>query len=207
MSNIEIALAVSLAAWLFLLTIGLGVAIRQVGLLTMEINRRFGQPDGATALALGAAIPDHVRRALPELARDDDSYVLWLSASCMSCKEVALQLQEGWDSGRQRPLLDRSLVLVTGSGPHASTISALIPEPVAQVADPVATRLATDLQLPGTPFVLAIREGEVAGWSVVKGFDDVVELRNRNARNAGARSRNARHDTTEQALDAVASQD
>jgi hypothetical protein len=104
-------------------------------------------------------------------------YVVWLSSTCSSCVGAAASIGEAPGKARHRNLLGSiGAVLISGSGPSIDEMKAAL-APVADriIVDPQASRLATELVMPFTPFVLATDEDfeKVLGWT---DFADMQKL-------------------------------
>src|SRR5262245_6019681 len=92
-----VILAIAVVAWLVGLTIAWLVVLRQVGLLSLgaPIN---AQLPGASNMMAGMPIPAQLE-SLYSSQRHDESYLLWFSSTCMSCKDVARQFADDWQAG------------------------------------------------------------------------------------------------------------
>src|SRR3989337_654595 len=81
------------SAWLLLVTLVVLALVRQVGLLTVRIDRglpRFApDQDGPE---IGAPVPTDVLAVLPQLGALGRRQVLLLSAACAPCRELAVGL-------------------------------------------------------------------------------------------------------------------
>jgi hypothetical protein len=92
MSGPGLVVIVLASVWLGVLSLVVVLLVRQIGLLTL----RFDQVDLADppfkpegdGPELGDAVPPDVIAALPELATEP-TYLLLLSATCTSCRELA----------------------------------------------------------------------------------------------------------------------
>lgn len=160
-----------LVVWLVILTVVCVLTVRQIALLTLRFDARgesfsFGD-DG---LDVGTPIGPEVESALPQL-RVGRAYVLHVSASCHSCRELIPALRgHGFDA----PMI----ALLTGEGGVADSMAAEFPPEWDVVRDPEAVEVTHRLAIQSTPFALQVEKGVVTGKAYVKIVDDLVSLVN-----------------------------
>jgi hypothetical protein len=166
---ISVSVAVA-SVWLLLLTLVVLALVRQVGLLTMRIDRgmpRFAaDQDGPE---IGAPVPGDVLAALPQLAGTGRRQVLLLSAVCGPCRELAVELGKSTVDGQL-------LALVPGHSEAADVLISLLPPDVAVVRDPDAIAIAKALAIRSTPFAVEVESGTVTGKAYLKELADLARL-------------------------------
>ncbi len=168
MSALAIAALVLVCVWLGVLTFVVVLVVRQIGLLTV----RLSVTGGASSLdndgpEIGSDVPEDVASVLPDQA-GDHAYVLLVSSTCTPCWELVSDL------GDRR--FDQPMVaLVPGHGERAGELAGLLPSTTRVVLDPEATRLAGELRLESTPFVLEVEHGTVTRKAYLhEGASDLI---------------------------------
>lgn len=172
MTNLEVALVVVVSVWLVLLTVLVLAILRQVGLVTLRLNRL--EPISAISgghLVLAAPVDQSVIDALPALA-SGVHYLIWLSASCMTCRDVARELGTIWEDAKWDRFRTRTYVVISGSGQFVDQMISMLPREISPVLEPQASVIPPQLGLPGSPFAVAIGDGAIRGWTALQ------ELRN-----------------------------
>lgn len=159
----------AVAGWLSILSIVLLLTVRQIALLTERLDKAGTSTSlDRDGIDIGVVVPDKVIAALPQLA-DGRTYLLLLSSICGPCREMATAL------GRHA-FEDDIVALVPGPAELAETLIAELPSTVLAIADPVATDVASHLQLESTPFAFAIEGGRVTGKAYLHSDDDFLDL-------------------------------
>lgn len=169
MSGLALTALIMVCAWLGVLTLVVVLLVRQIGLLTVRLSLAGEDilPDN-DGPEVGSEIPDEVALALPQL-NGERNYVLLLSASCIPCRELAVEL------GRHsfEPAIT---ALVPGSEKLADNLEALLPSGVRVVRDPEATELAGALEVESTPFALEVEGGTVTRKAYLYSSADLISL-------------------------------
>jgi hypothetical protein len=169
-SGLEVVAVVAAAIWLGVLSVVVLLLVRQVGVLTVQLERQ--QHVGAPVmegLALGSPVPADVLDAL-QADGEGSSYLLVLGATCPPCRELALGLR---DAGA----VTRGLtVAITGRGETGTVIEDALRDRARIVSDPLATRVTKALGVDTTPFAFEIAGGEVTAKAVVRGTDHLISF-------------------------------
>lgn len=172
---------VALAAvgiWLGLLSLLLILAIRQIGLLTVRLDRMLAEAAAGVprelerdGLMIGMEVSVEVTAAVPECA-GDHAYLLLLSSICTPCRAFAAELQ------RRRFNPEEPLVaLIPGRREAADGLIAMLPAGVRTIRDPEAGELAQrHLRLTTTPSALLIEDGVVVGKAYLQTVDDLLRF-------------------------------
>jgi thiol-disulfide isomerase/thioredoxin len=165
MTALETTVVVVLAAWMLVLTVTLLVAIRQIAVIMLLLDRDGEGPapvdDG---IDVGSELPTSVARLIDPLP-DRPSFVLVLAAVCGPCRELAPQLDAVSTS---TPLT----VLVVGGDPRlAGELAQLVPSPIRTVTGGAARDASTALGITTTPFVFEFREQRLAAKAAVRGLE------------------------------------
>lgn len=175
MSGLEVGAVVAVVIWLAAQTLVLVLAIRQIALLTARMDRAgagpiiFGMPDDGPPV--GKAVPDVVLEELPQL-QIGLVHVVLLSATCTPCREMAAQLRH-----QRLPGEEKIIALVPGRERLAESLIAMLSSQFTSVRDPVATEIATILQITRVPFALTLRDGFVIAKSpVLDSVEDLVQF-------------------------------
>ncbi len=154
MAGLGITALILVSMWLVVLTVVILLVVRQISLITIRLSLAggaFSLDDGGPDI--GSHLPDEVTSMLPELD-EGSAYLLLLSASCESCREVAEEL------GGHR--LDSTVVaLIPGRQEVAQGIAELLPSEIKPMLDPEAVELSGYLQIDSTPFALRVEDGDV----------------------------------------------
>lgn len=169
MSDVEVVAVTVLAAWMALLTLACLLLVRQLGLITVRLDRDNAGPapvdDGPD---VGAAVPAEVSVLLPD--RDTGPiFALVLSAVCAPCRQVATGLAE-LSSGS--PLV----ALVTGRSDAANDLASLLPADVPRVVGAQAENAVRALALNTTPFVVEIRQKHVAAKAAIRDPEHLIRF-------------------------------
>ncbi len=166
-------IVVVIAAWLLILTVAWFVQLRQVGIITLQLSRQ-SRP-GGERLLLGAPLPAQLIELSAGLP-SDEAYALFLSSSCLSCKDVVRDIGQQWRDGGLSQVRERLLVLVKGADEEAAALCDQLPRNLKVIRDPAASELLREMGVPGTPYVVAMREGTVDGWARLASVDDLLNL-------------------------------
>jgi hypothetical protein len=168
-SGLGVAALVVAGVWLAVLTLLAVLTVRQVGLLTVRLDRMTEDTSGADdGLEVGAAVPAEVTAAVPGLD-GQPGYLLVISAGCEPCRELAGDLEgETLDA--------RVVALLTGESDIAGEMAALFPPQVELVRDPHAASALRGLEVQTTPFVFEVDDGQITGKSVLRGADDLLSF-------------------------------
>ncbi len=164
----ETLVIAALAVWMVCLTGAVLLCVKQIGILTLQLDR--SAVSSATAAddgpALGTSVPDdNVARtgALGE-AR---GWVLMLTATCGACREVAERLGGLGDGALWT-------VLLSGSGPHADELDEMLPSWCEIIRDPDATRIAQQMGLRTAPFALELVGRRIVAKAAIGGIEDLI---------------------------------
>lgn len=172
MSWFEMAVLVAVSAWLALLSSVVLLLIRQVGILTIRIERAGPNISlGDEGPMIGTPVPAILSDSIRPLGETGRSYLLILSSICAPCREFAGELAE--QSGR---LPERVFALVAGADEPATSLVNLLPGRVHVVRDPLAAELSAALAVKAAPFVLEIEASKVTGKAYVHGARDFFNL-------------------------------
>jgi hypothetical protein len=172
MSPLETTVLVLVGLWLGALTLLVLLTVRQASLLTVRFDvalRSLRSPfdDG---LAIGSDVPEGVEVLIPRMEDDGAAiYLLFLAASCESCRQIAAEL----GGVALRPNL---VALVSGLDDEAERVAALLPSGVAVLRDPDASTVARGLRVDTRPFALGIEGHRITGKALLTGSSDLVRL-------------------------------
>ena len=166
-----------LVVWALVISVGLLGIARVIGL---TVRREHRATSGT--LVLNQAVPHDLLAALEEHQRPmpagADRYLVWLSADCSACLTAARTMAAAASDGSAaaRTLLDSTILLVSGAKRRAPVFDALGSLASRAVIDPKARKLAEALNLPGTPFALALRESKIMGWTELPDFQRLLDF-------------------------------
>jgi hypothetical protein len=162
MSTLETIALVSAAAWMAVLSLIILLLVRQIGILTVRLERDEQPPEHAYGgIEIGRTVPTAVADALPPL-NGDATYVLLVGASCPPCRELATDLELPAAAGRV-------IVALTGPDQLATAFCDLLPDGVEVVVDPDASVVHEGLSVSTTPFAVELTGQTVTGKAVVRG--------------------------------------
>lgn len=168
MTGIEMTALTLVAGWLGILSVVLLLTIRQIALLSARLDRNVPLPLDRDGLDIGAMVPDEVIQTLPQLA-DGTIYLLLLSSTCSTCREVASSF--GAHDGEEQ-----IVALVPGPEELADALIGELPERMTTIRDPIATEVASKMQLETTPFAFEIDGGKVSGKAYLHSYEDYLDL-------------------------------
>ena len=188
MSGLETAALVAAAIWMGVLSLVVVLLVRQVGLLTVRLDReREEEAPVMEGIPLGEALPPDVAAALPAM-NGTPTYLLLLGGRCPPCQQLALGLQ---DESPEQPL-----VAVISGDEGGDAIAELL-EPHAQVIrEPRASAIADGLGVATTPFALEVVGGEVVGKAVVRGTEHLMSFMRNDSIPGVVRVNNGRTEAT-----------
>lgn len=159
----------ALAIWLVVLSIVTVLCVRQIALLTLRLEARGDSFSfGDDGLEVGSEIDQWVADVLPVLSVGR-AYVLHVSASCGSCRDLIPALR---DQKFDPPMV----ALLTGTGGVADELATQFPATWQLLTDPDAAQAAHLLGIHSTPFALQIERGVVTGKAHVKVVEDLLNL-------------------------------
>lgn len=163
MSTLELVAMVIVAGWLAVLTVVALLLVRQIGLLTVRLDRdaQATAPVG-DGLAVGQEIPEMMRPWLDE--HTGPQFILVLGAVCAPCREIADELQ---DASLKSPVL----ALISGRRAPAQALRDMLPSTVRTVLDPDAEAAVRGLAISTTPFVFEVRGRRIAAKAALRGTD------------------------------------
>jgi hypothetical protein len=182
MTGLGIAAIVLSAVWMGVLTLTILLLIRQVGVMTIRLDRlASGQGPSAPSdgLPIGEEIPESVVSAIPRLSTGT-YYVVTLSASCTTCRQLAAEL-----GNVDFPYSANVIALVPGAEDSAVQVAEALPADVEVVMDPGATEIANHLRIEYAPFTLEIEDRRVGGKAHLHRAADFVGLMRRNVLDDG----------------------
>lgn len=178
MSGAGIAALILTTLWLGLITLLLLLIIRQIGLITVRLDRAEAVPGTGPHInvandgpPIGSDVPAAVISSIPELTTGRH-YILLISSICTPCRELVAEMQ------RVRFASDQNLIaLVPGRPETADSLIAMLPVGIRPVRDPEAADLARQhLHLQSTPYALQIEEGVITGKAYLYGLENLVQL-------------------------------
>lgn len=173
MSGLEdVALYVGLA-WLALLSLVCLLLVRQIGLMTVRLDRMtdLGPRDTGFGPDIGTRLPDQFEHVLGDFG-EERGYLLFLDADCVPCRRLAEELA---DAGVADDI--DIAALVAGPPALATDLANLLPASVPVTGDPAASELARSLDVRATPFALEVRRRFVTGHSLLgRGLHDLLVL-------------------------------
>jgi hypothetical protein len=154
MSALGIAALALTAVWMAVVSVGLVVTIRQVGLLTLRYERteQAREMDG---LSIGSAVPADVAPLLPA-GGESRSYLLVLEADCGPCRDLVDELGE-------QDITEPVVALIAGDSQRAQAVASRLPDTVEAVLGDPATIALGSLDLQTTPFMFIVEGGAIAG--------------------------------------------
>jgi hypothetical protein len=171
MSGLAIAALLLACVWLGVLTLVVVLLVRQVGLLSVRLSSANRLPslndDGPE---IGSSVPEEVAAELPEL-EGERTYLLLVAATCTPCRELIADIGE-------RYFEQTVTALVAGREEAAEELAGFLPScGIRTVLDPKATRLARDLEIRSTPFVLEVERGTITRKAYLyDGGSELVEF-------------------------------
>jgi hypothetical protein len=169
MSSSEVAVITFATIWLGVLTLTVLVLVRQLGVLTVQLEALRQSSSSSYGLTpVGTSLTKATVEMLPVLEQGTH-YVLALSGTCAPCRDLVLDLK-----GKQLPV--NPLVLLSGPSDAVDGLIELLPEGVDAVRDSEAGVLFSSLQIETTPSALEVTDGLVSGNAVLRNGDDLLAL-------------------------------
>jgi hypothetical protein len=161
MSALE-ALALTLvAAWIGVLSVVIALLVRQVALLTKQVDPRHSL-DGLT---VGRRIP----RPLADLLPDSSGSVLVLGSGCAPCLELVNDLR---DVDIEHPVV----AVIEGEPALAAVLAEKLPSGMRRVTGEEADRAYAALDLQTTPFIFSVDRRQIVFKTPLKGAEDFLSL-------------------------------
>jgi hypothetical protein len=186
MSSLETVALVLVTAWLALISLLVLLLVRQVGLITVRLDRaRSAGAPVADGLAVGDRLPSEVTDRLAGTLADTRAYLLVLGAVCQPCRQLLDDLR---DARFDAPVH----AVVSGSAEHAEAVLELVPETMQPVREPAATAIVRALEIESTPFVFEVRDGQVTAKAMVRGAEHFLAFIDEGAAKATERGRPVR---------------
>ncbi len=170
MSGLELALVVAAVVWLSLLTFVILLLVRQIGLITVRLDReRDDARPVSDGLEMGSEVPAQVAELIEPGEAESPAFVLVLAAICNPCRD----LLEGLDGFAPRSPI---VALVSGPEAPARALAETIPPYITAVRDPEADRAIRALEIGTTPFVFEVRANRVAAKAALRGADHFIRF-------------------------------
>jgi hypothetical protein len=167
-SSLETVALVLVAAWLALISVLVLLLVRQVGLITVRLDRaRSAGAPVADGLAVGEHLPPEVTDRLPDTVAQTRGYLLVLGAVCQPCRQLLDDLR---DARFDAPVH----AVVSGSTEHADAVMELVPDTMQAVTEPAATAIVHALEIESTPFVFEVKEGQITAKAMVRGAEHLL---------------------------------
>jgi hypothetical protein len=169
-SGLGVAAVIALGALLGGLCLVCLLLVRQVGLLTVRLDR-MGDANRPVhdGLDVGASAPTAITDAIMPAA-SGPTYILVFAAICGPCRELAVGLPKV-----APPSDPRTMALISGGTKELGEgLAALLPDWVAVIEDPAATDLVNALQVETTPFIFEITRGEVSAKAALRGAEHLM---------------------------------
>jgi hypothetical protein len=163
MSPLELTALVVVAAWLAALTLLGLLLVRQVGLMTVRLDRDLhGAAPVEDGLAVGDPIPEPIRSWLD--GRGGPQFILVLGAVCGPCRELAEDLDG-------RAIGSPVLAVISGNPGSARRLQEALPAAIPSMLDPAAHAAVRALGISTTPFVFEVRGERIAAKAALRGAD------------------------------------
>lgn len=167
MTTLEVVALVAVGAWLALLTLALGLTVRQVALVMIHLDT--GTTAGDDGPMIGMPVPREAIDVLPDLDREL-RFLLFLTPNCGPCGTLASELED------RRLASQPVIAVVHGDERGAAELGERLPSRMARIHDPHASVVAGSLNVRGAPFAVQVEYGIVSGRAVVAGVDDLLRL-------------------------------
>jgi len=163
MSPLELTAVVVVAAWLAAVTLVTLLLVRQVGLVTVRLDRDLqGAAPVEDGLEVGDPVPEPVRAWLD--GRGGPQFILILGAVCGPCRELAADLED-------RSVGSPVLAIISGNPSSARTLQEALPAAIPSMLDPTAHAAVRALAISTTPFVFEVRGGRIAAKAALRGAE------------------------------------
>lgn len=172
MSPLQIGLLVALVVWNLVSAIAIVALLRQVTLLSARLGE-LDQREEIPSLLVGLSL-DSGFEPFESGNPDAVTYFFWLTSTCGTCLEFSAALAQAIEQGDWD---ERSVVLLTGSGPGRDAIKAQLSPLLTVVLDPESSQLVEALGLDRSPFVVETQAGVITGWASIRELEDIMTLR------------------------------
>jgi hypothetical protein len=163
------AVAILVASlWIAILTLISVLLVRQVGLLTVRLDRERDSGRVATdGLKLGTVAPEPLRAVVEGL--ESPSFLLVLGANCLPCRDLVAGLDDGvsFDS----PLV----ALVTGNEEIAAHLGRELPDGTIVVVGNTAQQIFDVLNLDTTPFIFELAD-RISGKTALRSAAHLISF-------------------------------
>lgn len=169
MSTLGLIAIVGAVTFLVVLTIVVGLLVRQVGLLTaLQERAREGAAPVRDGLDLGAPVPDAVSELLP--AGDGGAvFALVLGGSCAPCRDLLADLR-----GQELP--HPTVALIGSDGETALAMAELLPSGMSAHSGDTALAAINALRTETTPSIFEIAGGVITGKAALRGVDHLFAV-------------------------------
>jgi thiol-disulfide isomerase/thioredoxin len=176
LETIAIVLA---CAWLALLTLVVLLLTRQLGLLTLRLDQFAPESTAPVDTpTIGTDLLGVLRQVAPELV-GGLRYVVFMSATCAPCRELAPELH-AVHAGAE------FAVVISGPESTAAGLVAALPHRWTVISDPGASQIVGEIGLRHTPTALELDDGVVTGRAVLNQAQDLQRLIDARARSNAA---------------------
>lgn len=164
MTELETLALIVVAVWLGVLTVVSLLLIRQLGLVSVRLDReRDSSGLVLDGLQIGNSVPEQIS-ALAPAGSDRPFYVIVMGAVCGPCRDLVSDLGE--------TVFDAPVTaLISGNAEAAGALAEMLPPGVTVIQDPVAEEAARALQVQTTPFCFEVKDGVVSGKAVLRGAE------------------------------------
>jgi hypothetical protein len=160
-TTLELVAVGLVAAWLLVLTVVAMLAIRQIGLLTIRLDRdRLDAAPVADGLAVGQPVPPEVSELLV-VEPNQPAFVLIFAAVCGPCRQLVAHLAD-------MNIDARLVAIISGRRELARALHDMLPSSIEGIEDPSAEHAVRALQISTTPFVFEIRDGVIAAKAALR---------------------------------------
>jgi uncharacterized protein YgbK (DUF1537 family) len=159
-------LLIALAVWCAVLTVVVLACIRQIAVMDLRLDKTLfsGTEPVDDGLELGQPMPQRVAAQLAAQPTGGPSFVVLMSSTCMTCRDLAFELR---DATFDVPVV----ALVAGRSELVDAIVEALPASVTVVRDPEATAAAQALAVKTTPFVFEFRRDVLVAKAALRGAD------------------------------------
>lgn len=169
MTVLEEAVLIAVSLWVLVLSIVILLLVRQLSLITVRLSLAVPHvaldEDGPD---VGTRVPEALLHAIPGESSIRD--LIFLSATCSPCRSLASELAA---SALGAP----TTALITGREEVARAVAELLPEEVEKVLDPLATDVATALDVSSMPFGIRVSGDVIEAKAYLHASGDLARLR------------------------------
>lgn len=171
MSGLEVGASVLLAIWMGLLSLAVVLLIRQLGLVTVRLDRLLGEASAFDqGLEVGSLLPPVISDGAPGTL-SGVKYVLVVEASCEPCRAVVERLGD-LPAERMRQIV----TILRGSDQSAQHMSAHLPPESIVLRDPAAAEAVESLKVGVTPFVFETEGGQITQKAALQSFEHLETI-------------------------------